>query len=70
MSEMIVPPMAILYIAVAIFVVIKNFYLLPDVFTEIFKGAFGLDSAVGGGIGLCDEIWYSARVICERSRYG
>ncbi|MBJ3789343.1 alanine:cation symporter family protein, partial [Bacillus sp. OA1] len=51
MSEMIVPPMAILYIAVAIFVVIKNFYLLPDVFTEIFKGAFGLDSAVGGGIG-------------------
>ncbi|MEB9229844.1 amino acid carrier protein, partial [Bacillus cereus] len=35
MSEMIVPPMAILYIAVAIFVVIKNFYLLPDVFTEI-----------------------------------
>ena len=69
MSEMIVPPMAILYIAVAIFVVIKNFYLLPDVFTEIFKGAFGLDSAVGGGIGR-DEIWYSARVICERSRYG
>ncbi|MDF9559011.1 alanine:cation symporter family protein, partial [Bacillus tropicus] len=32
-------------------VVIKNFYLIPDVFTEIFKGAFGLDSAVGGGIG-------------------
>ncbi|MBS9802877.1 alanine/glycine:cation symporter family protein [Bacillus toyonensis] len=51
MSEMIVPPMAIIYIAVAIFVVIKNFYLIPDVFTEIFKGAFGLDSAVGGGIG-------------------
>ncbi|MES9711028.1 alanine/glycine:cation symporter family protein, partial [Bacillus safensis] len=51
MSEMIVPPMALIYIAVAIFVVIKNFYLIPDVFTEIFKGAFGLDSAVGGGIG-------------------
>ncbi|MED3826143.1 alanine/glycine:cation symporter family protein, partial [Priestia flexa] len=50
-TEMIVPPMALIYIAVAIFVVIKNFYLIPDVFTEIFKGAFGLDSAVGGGIG-------------------
>ncbi|PFA22258.1 sodium:alanine symporter family protein [Bacillus cereus] len=50
-TETIVPPMAIVYIAVAVFVVIKNFYILPDVFSEIFKGAFGLDQAVAGGIG-------------------
>lgn len=49
-SEMVVPPMAIIYIGVAIFVVIKNFYALPDIFLEIFKGAFGLDQGIGGGI--------------------
>ncbi|KEK22837.1 alanine/glycine:cation symporter family protein [Bacillus gaemokensis] len=50
-TETIVPPMAIVYIAVAVFVVIKNFYILPDVFLEIFRGAFGLDQAIAGGIG-------------------
>ncbi|WP_242141958.1 MULTISPECIES: sodium:alanine symporter family protein [unclassified Bacillus cereus group] len=50
-SETIVPPMAIVYIGVAVFVVIKNYYILPDVFLEIFKGAFGLEQAIGGGIG-------------------
>ena len=51
MSELIVPPMAILYIGIALFVVIKNITLLPDVFTEIFTNAFGLQEAVGGGVG-------------------
>ncbi|KOS24131.1 sodium:alanine symporter [Bacillus anthracis] len=51
MSEMIVPLMAIIYIGVAFFVVVTNFSIIPDVFTEIFKSAFGLDQAVGGGIG-------------------
>ncbi|MDM5190683.1 alanine/glycine:cation symporter family protein [Bacillus sp. DX4.1] len=50
-SELIVPPMALIYIAVAVFVVIKNFALLPDVFTEIFMNAFGFKEAVGGGVG-------------------
>ena len=51
MSELIVPPMAIIYIGIAVFVVLKNITLLPDVFTEIFMNAFGLKEAVGGGIG-------------------
>ncbi|PEZ06643.1 sodium:alanine symporter family protein [Bacillus sp. AFS018417] len=51
MSELIVPPMAIVYIGIALFVVIKNITLLPDVFTEIFTSAFGLQEAVGGGVG-------------------
>ncbi|MBJ7986781.1 MULTISPECIES: alanine/glycine:cation symporter family protein [Bacillus] len=50
-TEMIVPPMAIVYIGVAIFVVIKNFNMLPSIFLEIFNGAFGLDQAIAGGIG-------------------
>ena len=48
---MIVPPMAIVYIGVAIFVVINNFSMLPSIFMEIFNGAFGLDQAIAGGIG-------------------
>ncbi|MCP1125912.1 alanine:cation symporter family protein [Bacillus sp. 3103sda1] len=51
MSELIVPPMAIVYIGIALFVVLKNITLLPDVFTEIFTNAFGLQEAVGGGVG-------------------
>ncbi|MEH6890591.1 alanine/glycine:cation symporter family protein [Bacillus sp. JJ864] len=51
MSELIVPPMAIVYIGIAVFVVIKNITLLPDVFSEIFMSAFGLKEAVGGGVG-------------------
>lgn len=51
MSELIVPPMAIIYIGIAVFVVIKNITLLPDVFTEIFMNAFGFKEAVGGGVG-------------------
>ena len=51
MSEMIVPPMAIIYIGVAVFVVINNFTMLPALFTEIFNSAFGLDQAMAGGIG-------------------
>ena len=47
---MIVPPMAIVYIGVAIFVVINNFSMLPSIFMEIFNGAFGLDQAIAGGI--------------------
>ena len=50
-TEMIVPPMAIIYIGVAIFVVINNFTMLPSIFMEIFNGAFGLDQAIAGGIG-------------------
>ncbi|MEH7463039.1 alanine/glycine:cation symporter family protein [Bacillus thuringiensis] len=50
-SELIVPPMAIVYIGIAVFVVIKNITLLPDVFSEIFMSAFGLKEAVGGGVG-------------------
>ena len=50
-SEMIVPAMALGYLAVAMIVVIMNIAELPAVFALIFKSAFGLETAAGGGIG-------------------
>lgn len=50
-SEVIVPVMASAYLLLAAFVVITNLSELPSVFALIFKSAFGLEQAVGGGIG-------------------
>lgn len=47
-AEIIVPIMAVLYLLVAIYVVITNITLVPEVFATIFKSAFGIDQAVGG----------------------
>lgn len=48
-AEKIVPFMAVLYIILTLTVVISNAQAIPRVFSEIFKGAFGV-SAVAGGI--------------------
>lgn len=50
-AEIIVPVMAVLYVAVALVVVILNFDKIPGVLSFIVKSAFGLEQAVGGGIG-------------------
>lgn len=50
-AEAIVPVMAIAYVVVALFIVIKNISLIPHVFGMIIKGAFGVKQAIGGGIG-------------------
>lgn len=50
-SSIIVPIMAIAYILVALFIVIKNITSLPEVFKMIFENAFGIHQVVGGGIG-------------------
>lgn len=49
--DIMVPVMAVFYFAIAIFVMIKNYQLLPDVFTRIFEEAFGLRQVVAGGFG-------------------
>lgn len=49
--DIIVPIMAAFYFVIAIFVVIKNAALLPDVFTRIIEEAFGLRQMVAGGFG-------------------
>ena len=50
-AEMIVPIMALGYLAVALVVVVMNISELPAVFSLIIKSAFGLESAAGGGVG-------------------
>ena len=50
-SETIVPIMAIAYILVAIFVMLKNITLIPSIFKIIFESAFGVKEFVVGGLG-------------------
>lgn len=50
-SEIIVPIMAIAYVLVALFVIVKNFTLIPGIFALIFKDAFGIESVLGGTLG-------------------
>ncbi len=50
-TEVVVPVMAVLYIAVALVVILVNIGQVPAVFGLIVKSAFGLEPAIGGGIG-------------------
>ena len=50
-TEYVVPIMAVIYIVMVVFVIAMNIGDLPSVFSRIFAGAFGLDAAIGGGIG-------------------
>lgn len=50
-SSVLVPIMAIFYIIVALFIVVKNFSAIPSVLSMIFENAFGINEVVGGGIG-------------------
>ena len=50
-AEMIVPLMALLYLALALVVVFANIEKLPAVLTLIVKSAFGLQEAAAGGLG-------------------
>lgn len=49
--DKVVPVMAGAYFAITLFIIIKNFALLPGVFQNIFAQAFGLKPIVGGGLG-------------------
>lgn len=50
-SELVVPVMAVAYLAIAIWLIISNLGALPDIFVLIFKSAFGLHEAAAGGLG-------------------
>lgn len=58
-TEVIVPIMAVLYVSVALVVVALNMGQIPAVLTLIVHSAFGLEQAVGGGIGAA--IMYGVR---------
>lgn len=50
-SEIVVPVMAIAYILLAIVIICMNINRIPEIFSMIFKSAFGLEQALGGTIG-------------------
>ena len=50
-SSVLVPIMAIAYILVALFIVLKNFSAIPSIISLIFENAFGINQVVGGSIG-------------------
>ncbi|WP_163577304.1 alanine/glycine:cation symporter family protein [Halomonas faecis] len=50
-SEVLVPFMAVGYLAIALIVVGMNVDRVPEIVTLIVKSAFGLEPAIGGGIG-------------------
>ena len=49
--DVMVPIMAAFYFLITIFIIVKNFGLLPEVFRRIFEEAFGLRQMAAGGFG-------------------
>ncbi|WFA07167.1 alanine/glycine:cation symporter family protein [Bacillus sp. HSf4] len=50
-TQLIVPVMAIIYLALALYVVLTNISQLPAVFAMIVKDAFGIEQIAGGTLG-------------------
>ncbi|MBI0576981.1 alanine:cation symporter family protein [Neobacillus cucumis] len=50
-AELVVPFMAIGYLLIAIAIIVVNFDKIPEVFTLIFKSAFGAEEVFGGILG-------------------
>lgn len=50
-TQILVPVMAVLYIILALYILITNITLLPDMFVIIFESAFGFREVVSGGVG-------------------
>ncbi|KGO12957.1 sodium:alanine symporter [Clostridium botulinum] len=50
-TEIIVPIMAIAYVIVALFVILKNIGSIPSIFSLIIENAFGIKQVVGGDLG-------------------
>ncbi|WP_374193896.1 alanine/glycine:cation symporter family protein [Alkalihalobacillus sp. BA299] len=50
-SQVVVPVMALFYLIIATYVVIVNIEEIPSVISLIVSSAFGIEQAIGGGIG-------------------
>ena len=65
-AEIVVPVMAVGYFLAAIIVIGLNISEVPGVLMHIVESAFGLDSAVGGGIGVGGHAGHQARPVLQR----
>lgn len=50
-TEKIVPLMSVVYVALCLGIIIKNYNVIPQAFLNIFKGAFSPRSVTGGAVG-------------------
>lgn len=50
-ADVVVPVMALTYLAMALLIIVMNIGEVPGVLAMIFNNAFGLEEAVGGGMG-------------------
>lgn len=50
-ADVVVPIMAVAYIAIALLIILMNITDLPEVISMIVKNAFGIEEAVSGGMG-------------------
>ncbi|MGD9954727.1 MAG: alanine/glycine:cation symporter family protein [Candidatus Nanopelagicales bacterium] len=50
-AELVLPVFALLYVLLAVLIVLTNLSALPTVFSDIIKGAFGLDASLAGVAG-------------------
>ncbi|MDC0610590.1 alanine:cation symporter family protein [Vibrio sp.] len=50
-ADIVVPVMAVGYVAIALVIIVMNIGDIPAVITSIFKNAFGFEEAVSGGMG-------------------
>lgn len=64
-AQAVVPSMAIAYLLVALFVVVRNIPELPGIVALIVRSAFGFEQAAAGGLG-----WAVSRAIMQGVRRG
>lgn len=68
--SVIVPIMALGYLTIAIWVIISNVTMIPDVLRLIIKSAFGLDQAVGGTIGTAITMGFKRGIFSNEAGEG
>ena len=68
--SVIVPVMALSYLAIAVWVVVTNITMIPAVLALIVKSAFGLDQAVGGTLGMAITMGFKRGIFSNEAGEG
>ena len=68
--SVIVPVMALGYLAIAVWVIATNITMIPAVLALIVKSAFGLDQAVGGTLGMAITMGFKRGIFSNEAGEG
>lgn len=66
----IVPFMALAYLAIALWIIVTNITLLPQVLTIIVQGAFGLEQVAGGSLGMAVMMGFKRGIFSNEAGEG